>query len=294
MNKAERDQIKRLYQRFDAVKKDNEHQGELSKDVKALRLLSDQKKLVDSLKPGSIAYSRAYNKLLELGYRYYQASGEVDPKSLPGISARDLIQYYNRVHAQAFNLDVQTHVHEFLVGAAPVLMQLKNVPPEMVTNVQLEDVRRGFQQELAVILDYGFARDLAEYQTHLEPKWLVIKMARHLTVDDFKGLVQVMDRYSRLRTGQEKNVGYQPPKEKQKDPNKKPSSEEVHRQKVQERQQKEAQEKAKYRLDIRKDDQGHLIVHVPKDKGPIKDQRKDQDQGGVVSSTGEKLKTQIR
>lgn len=263
VNKTERENLKRLYEKLDAIGENNNNKENQPKDVQTLRALGDQKELVDSLDPKSTAYRQAYNDLLELGYKYYQVSGQVDAHSLPGVSASDLIHYYNRSHRTAFNLQLQTQVHEFLVQVTPVLMQLQNVPAVAATNAQFEQIRATFQKQLTNILVYGFALDLAYYQEHIESIWLVIKLARRLTPNDFKPLVMVLDKYSRMRTGQEEKVGYVPDEAHRKKPKTKPSKEEMEKQARQQKMQALQQAKQASRLSIRKDDQGRLIVDIP-------------------------------
>lgn len=263
VNKTERENLKRLYKKLDAIGENNNNKENQPEDVQALRALGDQKELVDSLDPKSTAYRQAYNDLLDLGYKYYQVSGQVDAHSLPGVSASDLVHYYNRSHRTAFNLQLQTQVHEFLVQVTPVLMQLQNVPAVAATNAQFEQIRTTFQKQLTNILVYGFALDLAYYQEHIESIWLVIKLARRLTPNDFKPLVMVLDKYSRMRTGQEEKVGYVPDEAHRKKPKMKPSKEEMEKQARQQKMQALQQAKQASRLSIREDDQGRLIVDIP-------------------------------
>ena len=266
VNKAERENLKRLYEKLDAIGASNEQRQADTKDVQVLNELTDQKELVDSLDPKSTAYRQAYNDLLELGYKYYQLSGQVDDHSLPGVSASDLVHYYNRSHRTAFNLTLQTQVHEFLVQVTPVLMQLQNVPSVAATSAQFEHIRSTFQQQLTNILVYGFALDLAFYQENIESIWLVIKLARHLTPDDFKPLVKVLDKYSRMRTGHETKVGYVPDEAHLKKPKTEVAKEEKEKQARQQKLQELQQAKQASRLSIRKDADGRLIVDIPSGK----------------------------
>lgn len=266
MNQTQKD-LKRLYKRLDAIAAHNDEQEHESEEVKLLRQLGDQKELVDSLDKSTVAYRKAYNDLLILGYKYYKASGQLDPHSLPDVTADQLIQFYNRQHKTAFNLDLQTHVHQFLVEVTPILLQLENVPAVAATTAQFEQIRLSFQKVLTNILTYGFALDIAYYQEHIESDWLVIKMARQLSPNDFKPLVRDMDRYSRMRTGQEQNVKYVPdeahrPLTKAEKEAKKTDAEK-RQEEAKRRNQIKEQAKRASRLQIQKDANGNLIVNMP-------------------------------
>lgn len=271
MDKKTRESYKRLYAKLDAISYANDHADDVPKDVRALNKVVEKRQLLDSLDKDSPEYAQAYNDLLEAGYKYYQASGEVDMHDLPdGIGAEQLVQYYHRVHASAFNLNVQKHMHIFLVQISPLLMQLENVPLNLrATKRQFESIRGGFQMELQYLLAHGFALDLDVYNRRLEPAWLMIKMARRLTPDSFKKLVAEMDRYTRLRTGAEQKVGYHPDKAHTKDPNKKPSPQEIANQKRAKEQQERQRERAKTHLSFQQDENGNLVV-LPPTAGPKK------------------------
>lgn len=261
MKKEELENLKALQKRMAAIAKANNAPS--SKEGKMLRELNDQKELVDSLKTPSPERAKAINKLLDLGYQYYKLAGSVDPHSLPGIKEEELVRYYNRVHRVAFNLALQTHVHHFLVNMSVVLLQLENLPETFATNAQFENVREQFRSELGLVLQQGYALDLDEYQNAIEPLWLVIKMAKHLTADNFKALVKELDRYSRLRTGKENKVGYHPDKAHTKPAHKKLSDEELKHEVAKQRTQAEMQKKQQNRLQITKDSNDHLIVRIP-------------------------------
>ena len=282
MRKEDLENLKALQRRMDAIAKANN--APTTKDGKLLRELNDQKELVDSLKVPSPERAKAVNHLLDLAYQYYQSAGSIDSHSLPGISKDELVRYYNRVHRVAFNLALQTHVHHFLVNISIVLLQLENLPETFATSAQFENIREQFQSELGLILEQGYALDLDEYQTSIEPVWLVIKMAKHLTADNFKGLVKELDRYSRLRTGKEHQVGYQPDKAHTKPLQPKLSPEDQQKEIAKQKAQAEMQKRQAGRLKITKDDQDRLIVRVPtKRETQTKfgvDDGKNQDQQG--------------
>ena len=268
VDKQTRENYKKLYAKLDAINYANHHEDEVPKDVKALRAVAEKKQLLDTLDKNSIEYGLTYRQLLEEAYKYYQATGQVDTHDLPqDVDGTQLVEYYNRLHANAFNIVVQRRIHNFLVQVSPILMQLENVPLDLrATKNQFERIRQSFQEQLQFLLEHGFALDFDVYNRRLEPAWLVVKMARQLTPASFKVLVKELDRYTRLRTGAENKVGYTPDKAHTKAPNKKPSAQQQAMEKRAKEQQKKEAERKKTHLSFEQDENGHLVVLPPTGK----------------------------
>jgi hypothetical protein len=207
LKKEAKKQLLRVYNKMDGLaeyskKKHNE-------DIVKLHQVATQKEFLDTLKPGTGKYEIAYSHLLELSYQYYQVTGELPKELLPkDVNLSMLIESYHQTHKDAFNMIVQNQIHAYLVNTVPLLKQLQQTAQVGPTIDQYADVRLGFQQQLRFLLSHGFALDLKFYRAEIEPVWLILKVARKLTANDFKPIVRVLDRYSRLQTGNESKVLY--------------------------------------------------------------------------------------
>lgn len=207
MKKEEKQQILRVYKKMDGLAKYNSEKHD--KDIVLLHQVAAQYDLLNTMKPGTGEYEIAYRRLLSLAYQYYQVTGELPSELLPkGVNLEMLIKSYHQAHQDAFNTTVQDQVHAYLINTVPLLKQLQQTAQVGPTIDQYADIRLGFQQQLLFLLVHGFSLDLKFYETEIEPIWLILKVARKLTANDFKPLVRILDRYSRLQTGNESQVIY--------------------------------------------------------------------------------------
>lgn len=208
MKKEDKKNLERLYEKLDAI--ENKYSETLSDDVKALRKLEEQYKYWESFEHSTVGYTVAYSDLLLCCYDYYLLTGELSDKYTPqGVTIPYLVEWFNRDHKIAFNLGVQHKVHTFLVSIVPTLKALESIDPKIVS-AELGMCVRGFSEQCKFIINHGFALDIEFYKHYIEPKWTVLEMSRALTVDQFKPVVEVLDKYSRLRTGKESKVVFTP------------------------------------------------------------------------------------
>lgn len=207
MKKEAKKQLLRVYNKMDGLaeySKENHDQ-----DIVKLHQVATQRDFLNTLVPGTGKYEVAYSHLLELAYQYYQVTGELPKELLPkDVDLSMLIESYHQSHRDAFNTAVQNQVHAYLINVVPLLKQLQKTAQVGPTIDQYADVRLGFQQQLRFLLSHGFALDLKFYKSEIESVWLILKIARKLKADDFKPIVRVLDRYSRLQTGMESTVLY--------------------------------------------------------------------------------------
>lgn len=254
MKKEDKQNLKRLYEKLDAI--ENRHLETLSDDVKALRKMEDKYKYWKSFQAGTVGYTKAYRELLLCCYDYYLLTGELFDKYTPeGVTVPYLVEWFNREHKIAFNLGVQQRVHIFLMSIVHTLKALETIDPKVVST-ELGMCVKGFEDQCKFIVEHGFALDIEFYKHYIEPKWVVLEMSRSLTVEQFRPLVEVLDKYSRLRTGKELKVVFTPDEshiKKSKDEG--PSEADLKRQEYE-------REKAKSRLSLN-DDGDKIVVTLP-------------------------------
>lgn len=207
LKKETKQQLLRVYNKMDGLADYNKQDHD--KDIVKLHQVATQWNLLKTLTPGTGTYEMAYSHLLKLAYQYYQVTGELPKELLPkDVNLSMLIESYHQSHKDAFNTVVQNQVHRYLINTVPLLKQLEQTAQVGPTVDQYADIRLGFQQQLRFLLSHGFSLDLNFYKTNIEPVWLILKVARKLVANDFKPIVGVLDRYSRLQTGNESSVLY--------------------------------------------------------------------------------------
>lgn len=257
MNKEEKRQLTRLYEMMDGVADYEASQQE--PDVVKLQQLATQKQVVDSLDEGSEERAHAYNALLGLAYEYYQLTGMLPTEFIPkSVDLNALIEAYHTQRADAFNPMVQTQMHNFLLSAAALLQQLQKTAQIGPTIDQYQAIKVGLNDQIQFLIEHGFALDLEVYRTEIAPAWLPMKMSRKLTAGDFKPLFKVLDRYTRLETGNEQNVTYHADEAhtaKKEEP-KAPTPE-------QEQRQARTREKQASRLNVQTIGNGQVVVKLP-------------------------------
>ena len=209
LDKQYKKSLKALYERLDAIAES--HNEVVSDDVRVLRKLHEKHDLLKSLRPNTVEYSKAFRSVLLYAYKYYLLTGEVLDQYTPdNVDANYLVEWYNREHQVAFNLGIQRRVHYFLLQIAPVLTSLMNAPKIESVDSQFYIVRDGFGEQIQFLLMHGFSLDLEYYEKYIDPYWQILKASRVFTASSFKPLVSSLEKYTRLRTGNELEVIYTP------------------------------------------------------------------------------------